>query len=321
MSEYTVEIEAETLQEAKEQLKSQIPKGFYLLSEQVISDGNPRTVEAAADTTEAAFAKAQSQVPANAIIIEKKELCAPEHHSIRVLAFDERNAESEAKRQAAMKFGHATAVTGINLMVTGKSGFLGIGRTPNQYQARVFQYALVAITYREKARIHAKIGEQTEDRTICGDELKELRDLLRQQKGVLHCLQCGSAVQIDLKSIESEIRRRRELQTAASLGKNVVLFAPDISRGTVCKNCKGVVCGKCSRDSLSRKMEFRNHLEPLIRKHALRQFGLAALLNPGIFEETMRKTLPLLLSPAEESTILCPKCKQELLMGIDHITD
>ena len=41
MAEKTIEIEAESLEEAKEQVKSQTPKGFCALSEQVIADGRP----------------------------------------------------------------------------------------------------------------------------------------------------------------------------------------------------------------------------------------------------------------------------------------
>jgi hypothetical protein len=48
MADKTIEIEAETLEEAREQVKSQIPEGLHLLSEQVISDGKPKTVRVVA---------------------------------------------------------------------------------------------------------------------------------------------------------------------------------------------------------------------------------------------------------------------------------
>ena len=58
MDENIIEIEAETLEEAREQVKRQIPEGSCLLTELVISDGKPKTVRAIADATEDAFAKA-----------------------------------------------------------------------------------------------------------------------------------------------------------------------------------------------------------------------------------------------------------------------
>jgi hypothetical protein len=69
MSEQIFEIEAASLEEAREQVESQIPEGFYLLSEKVILDGKPKTVKAVADTIEAALIKAQGDIPANATIL------------------------------------------------------------------------------------------------------------------------------------------------------------------------------------------------------------------------------------------------------------
>jgi hypothetical protein len=86
MSEKTIEVEADTLEEARAQVQSQIPEGLHLLSEQVISDGKPKTVKAVADTTESASAKAQREIPAKATVMEKKELTAPEQRIITVLA-------------------------------------------------------------------------------------------------------------------------------------------------------------------------------------------------------------------------------------------
>lgn len=319
MTEHKIDIEAESLEEAKEKVRSQIPEGLFLLSEHVISDGKPKSLTTIADTLDAAHKNAHQRVPPNATIIHEKELYSPAHYAITITAFDESKGESEAKERVRIKWGAVAAVKGFELKNRGKRGFFGIGRTPNQYEADVFQQAVVEITYKEKALIRANYGEQPEDRKIYGTDLRELRDLLRRQNGVLHCIQCNSEVQLDLKTIEDAIRKNKQI--AARLGGNAVLFHPDISEGTVCKSCRGVVCGKCSHNALSRKMEFQNYLEPLIRKHLLGQLGLAALMNPELIEESLRKILPLILSPADTSTIMCLKCKRELLMGIDHITD
>jgi len=159
-----------------------------------------------------------------------------------------------------------------------------------------------------------------EDPEIYGTELKELRDLLRRQGGILYCLQCNSEVRINLKDIESEIRRNREISSQFS--DRVTLFAPSLSRGAICKTCKGVFCGKCAQEALRRKGEFREQLKPLIRKYALKQLGFyAALLDTNTLEEVLEESLEACLSPSDHSTALCLRCKQDLLCGLDHITD
>jgi hypothetical protein len=41
MSEKVIEIEAETLEEARKQVEAQTPEGFLVVSEEIISDGKP----------------------------------------------------------------------------------------------------------------------------------------------------------------------------------------------------------------------------------------------------------------------------------------
>jgi hypothetical protein len=102
MTEQTIEIEAETLEEARERVKSQIPEGFYLLSERIISDGKPRTIEAVASTTEEAFTEAQRRLPADVTVLESERriLSTPDRTVIAVEAFDENSAKREAGLQA-----------------------------------------------------------------------------------------------------------------------------------------------------------------------------------------------------------------------------
>lgn len=155
-SERIIEIEAESLKEAREQVKSQIPEGLHVLSEKVISDGKPKTVKAIAESTEAAFAKAQSEIPNNADVIGKKELAAPEQRVIIVEAFEEQSARAQVQSQIR----DSAIIKALKLTASGKKGFLGLGKAPNQYEADVFQQAVAVITYKTKAKISAKIGEK-----------------------------------------------------------------------------------------------------------------------------------------------------------------
>jgi len=159
MDEQMIEIEAESLEEARELLKSRIPEGLDLLSEQIISDGKPKTVNAVADTTAAAFAKAQSEIPPNAEVVEKKELSAPGLKVITVEAFDEEQADLNAKIYGNRRFG-TSIVKSLKLVTKGRKGFLGIGKQPNQYEAELFKQAVVQFVYKAKAKISAKIGKK-----------------------------------------------------------------------------------------------------------------------------------------------------------------
>ena len=62
MTKKTRDIEADTLEDAQNQVNSQIPDGFSILNQQVITDGLPQTVKAFAETTETAFEKALSEI-------------------------------------------------------------------------------------------------------------------------------------------------------------------------------------------------------------------------------------------------------------------
>lgn len=68
----TLEVEADSLAEARSQLKSRIPEGMHLISDEVIADGKPKVLVDIAETVEAAFQKAGSRLPSSSIILEKK---------------------------------------------------------------------------------------------------------------------------------------------------------------------------------------------------------------------------------------------------------
>lgn len=162
MKERIIEIEAESLGEARLQLKSKAPEGLELLEEKVVSDGKPKTVKAVADTLEEAFAKTQAEIPEEAEVLEKKEQ-ATERETITIEAFDEIRAEREAISQIKRQFGTAAILKGLELAAVGSKGFLGIGKRPNQYEVNVLQPAVVEITYRTKAKISARFGKKPPD--------------------------------------------------------------------------------------------------------------------------------------------------------------
>ena len=155
MPERIVEIDAETLDVAREQLKEQLAEGARVVSERIISDGKAMTVKYSAETTEAAFAKADAEIPGTAEVLERKELSAPLRKLATVHAFDEQGAKTRLAGEAS---GPIT-IGAVRLAAAGTSGFFGIGRRPNQYEIEVFHLAQVEVVYRPKARISATVME------------------------------------------------------------------------------------------------------------------------------------------------------------------
>jgi hypothetical protein len=169
-----IEAEAESVPEARKIINSQIPKKLNLISEEIISDGLPKTVEAVANTIQEAFIKAQEGIPPGANILERKEVAVPCQKVVIVEAFDEQNANAVAMQGIENK----ATIKAIRLTVSGKPGFLGMGKKPNRYEAELFYKAVVTITYKTRAKISAKIGK-----TILEPwQLQEEDDLIKEFK-------------------------------------------------------------------------------------------------------------------------------------------
>jgi len=154
VTQQVIEATANSLEEAREQIKSRIPTGLQLLSETVVSDGKPKTARGVGETTTAAQAKAEDQVPREAEVIEKKEVGTPELKVVAVKAFDEQSARQEVSSSIP----RTATLKALRLARPGSKGFLGIGKKPNQYEADVFHQAVVEVTYKEQPRISASVG-------------------------------------------------------------------------------------------------------------------------------------------------------------------
>jgi HEAT repeat protein len=110
--------------------------------------GKTMTVRAVADTLEEAFAQALDKVPDNAAVLEKKEVVAPDLKTITVEALDEHAASLRAQSRATSELDHDATVKSLTLTITGRQGFLGVGKKPNQYKAEILRKAVVEVVYR-----------------------------------------------------------------------------------------------------------------------------------------------------------------------------
>lgn len=86
------------------------------------------------------------EIIASDIVEERNDLSVSHQRSIVVEAFDEHSAESEVKRS----LGEATIINSLKQIFAGKKGFLGIGKTPNKYEAEVIQYDFIKALYQSE---------------------------------------------------------------------------------------------------------------------------------------------------------------------------
>ena len=151
----TIDVEAVSLEEARNQMMLQAPEGLQVLSETILSDGQPKFVGGYGVTMDAAFASAEKDLPPAAFDVERKEVSFPEQTSISVEANDEHSARYEVERDLPK---WRAEIKSLTLAAAGRKGFLGIGKKPNRYEAEVFRPAYAEISYKLKAKISATFG-------------------------------------------------------------------------------------------------------------------------------------------------------------------
>jgi hypothetical protein len=87
-----------------------------------------------------------------------------------------------------------------------------------------------------------------EDPKVYTDELKDVRRELRAWG--LKCLGCGKHVTPSLSEIEEGVRRRQNGSMGFAMGGSFVAWQPSWGEGSVCKHCKGVICGACTEKGI-----------------------------------------------------------------------
>lgn len=84
-----------------------------------------------------------------------------------------------------------------------------------------------------------------EDPSIYDTEMLSVRRQLADSGSRLPCVVCHDPLYVDLRTVESDIREIRRRQRLALTTGTIMFIAPDVTKGGVCKTCRGVLCGKC----------------------------------------------------------------------------
>ena len=96
MDKRILEIEADTIEEAREKAKSMVSQDYVLHSEEVIADGEIKEVIAIDETENYAFDKAVKKIPIYAKILEKAVLSESKQSIIEIKEFNESSARKKA---------------------------------------------------------------------------------------------------------------------------------------------------------------------------------------------------------------------------------
>ena len=168
MEDRTLELEAETLEQARADAKAQTPPGLFILNEKVLADGKVRTAEGLADTAEEAAALAKAKVPADTKVVGETLKVAAGRTDIVTQAWDEESARAKVKETVP----RTNRVEAVTLTTPGRKGVLGFGKSPATYSATVFQPAVYEVSYKQSARIRVTVGERKHAPTgycqLCG---------------------------------------------------------------------------------------------------------------------------------------------------------
>jgi hypothetical protein len=152
-----IEVEADTLEQAKEALQLQMPEGTHLIKQNIISTGIA-VISASGDTEEEALADVQARLPPNTVIVEKRLRSTFGRDTVIWRAFNEEEAKSHIRQLCSDSW----RVSRFWMAETGNKGILGIGKSPNVYKAEMVRPGRIEISYRTKAKISAEIGNETD---------------------------------------------------------------------------------------------------------------------------------------------------------------
>ncbi len=208
-----LEVEAESLHEARTIARSKIPSGLVQFSETVLSDGGMKTEEATGDSVELAAAAARQKIPAECRVVNEETSKKESRETLTIQAF----SLDSAKAQARQKTDKRTRIENLELQTPGRKGFLGLGKRPHTYEVKIFHPAVVRIHYRHTAKIRVEYGDP-KDRSYKDGESVECGSCKRTVRVQYH--DRGKIAIVDPQAIRSVALR--------------------------CQSCGFVVCFSCS---------------------------------------------------------------------------
>lgn len=177
MPEFSFEVEAYTLDEARELARVQIPKGLFFFSDQVIDPGQRERIRGIGATTDEALARALAQTPKGMAVIDSVELQEAKKETQIIDVVDgyaevkmrlEMNSELAADLRKKFKTSYSEPSFGeVREISAGKQGFLGFRSKVGQYELDLFYDSVVEVIFSTKQKLEVKIS--TDPKAIRSD--------------------------------------------------------------------------------------------------------------------------------------------------------
>lgn len=163
--------DGDTVDAARLALADQVRPGRQIILEEVVSAGRDEVQSAFGATLEEAALEAKRRVPAGAEVLGTTDKRSPSMRTVRVQSF----GEDEARSKIHESIEAGDEVDSSRLAGEGRRGFLGIGRSPNDYDVVIRRNAEVEVTYRPSAKVEATVLERQG-----GDAAKRVAALIDQ---------------------------------------------------------------------------------------------------------------------------------------------
>jgi len=152
----TIQSKGTSIADVRHDARSRVPKGWYVYSERVISDGKTGTTTGKGQTEKAATQSARESLPRNAVDPESTTRQEAATQTITVAAVTEDAARSEA---IAVVGGRDSTVCECILAEDGRKGILGIGKRPPKFTVKVRKPAIVDMKYGTPAIIELILSD------------------------------------------------------------------------------------------------------------------------------------------------------------------
>lgn len=167
-----VALKADSISAVKGLIQKKLEEGYYVVSEEVLSDGSETSKVFTAPTVAEAFVSADTALGKDCKALSRREVSQPGQRDMVVKATSLKRARKLATQQCA----EYERVDAVELDVEGKSLFLGVLRLPDTYIARLVGFAAVEVTYRPPAAVRASLRKLPSPSELAG----ALGDLERQ---------------------------------------------------------------------------------------------------------------------------------------------
>lgn len=148
--------ESDTIDKARLLLAQRASVGLKVISEEIVLDGQEQVLSIDGTTTEEATLQAKKEVPAQAQIIRMTETLSPSKRTVRIQAW----SEQEAKAEVEKSIGVDEKVESLRLVGEGRKGFLGIGKSKNDYEISLLKKAIVEVTYKQPAKLRVLLVDR-----------------------------------------------------------------------------------------------------------------------------------------------------------------